>query len=44
MVDKIVSKLIKDEMGETEKKVPLKSLKIKMKFQKAKTKALKGEK
>lgn len=43
MVDKIVSKLIKDEMGKTEKQVPLKSLKIKMKFQKAaKSKALKG--
>lgn len=39
-MDKKIGAIVKDELKQTEKKVPLKSLKIKMKFQKAKSKAL----
>jgi hypothetical protein len=41
---KAVSELIKDEVGEGEKRAPLKSVKIKFKFQKAKSEALKKAK
>ena len=38
---KAIGNLIKKEMGEGEKEAPIKSLKLKVKFQSAKTKALK---
>lgn len=39
-MDNIVSKLVKKTMGEGEKIAPVKSMKLKVKFQKAKGKAL----
>lgn len=39
-MDKNVASLIKDTMGEGEKRAPVKSIKLKVKFQKAKGQAL----
>lgn len=41
-MDKKVGNLIKDVMGKGEKMAPVKTIKLKVKFQKAKSKALKG--
>lgn len=39
-MDKMVGGMVKKVMGEGEKKAPVKSIKLKIKFQKVKTKAL----
>lgn len=44
MVDKKVAALIRDTMGKGEKMAPVKSIKLKVKFQKAKGKALESMK
>lgn len=42
-MDKVVSDAVEKVMGRGEKVAPVKSIKLKVKFQKAKSKALKGK-